>query len=49
MSASAPKEITTSVNCNGSQGSSVSTVSDYRMDDQAIGVRSLTQAKGFFL
>jgi hypothetical protein len=29
-------------------GSWVSTVSDYGLDNRAIGVRSLAQAKGFF-
>jgi hypothetical protein len=32
-----------------SQGSSVSTVSDYRLDDWVIGVRSPAEAKEFFL
>jgi hypothetical protein len=32
-----------------SRGSSVSIVSDYGLDDQAIGVRSPAEAKGFFL
>jgi hypothetical protein len=30
-------------------GSSVSIVSDYGLDDQAIAVRSPTEVKGFFL
>jgi hypothetical protein len=30
-------------------GSSVSTVSDYGLDDRAIEVRSPAEAKGFFL
>jgi hypothetical protein len=33
----------------GSRGSSVSVVSDYRLDDQAIEVRSPAEAKRFFL
>jgi hypothetical protein len=32
-----------------SQGSSVSIVSDYGLDDWVIEVRSLAQARGFFL
>jgi hypothetical protein len=32
-----------------SQGSSVSIVSDYRVDDRAIEVRSPAEARGFFL
>jgi hypothetical protein len=32
-----------------SRGSSVSTVSDYRLDDRMVGVRSPVEAKGFFL
>jgi hypothetical protein len=32
-----------------SQGSSVSTVSDYRLDDRAIEVRSPAEARAFFL
>jgi hypothetical protein len=33
----------------GSRGSSVSIVSDYGLDDRAIGVRSPAGEKGFFL
>jgi hypothetical protein len=33
----------------GSRGSSVSIVSDYGLDDQAIEFRSRAEAKGFFL
>jgi hypothetical protein len=33
---------------SGSRGSSVSAVSDYRLDDQAIGVRSLRQGQRIF-
>jgi hypothetical protein len=32
-----------------SRGSSVSIVSGYGLDDRAIGIRSLAEAKGFFL
>jgi hypothetical protein len=34
---------------NREPGSSVSIVSDYGLDDRAIEVRSLAEAKGFFL
>jgi hypothetical protein len=37
------------VSSSGEPGSSVSTVSGYRLDDRAIEVRSPTEAKGFFL
>jgi hypothetical protein len=33
----------------GEQGSSVSIVAGYGLDDQAIEVRSLAEVKGFFL
>jgi hypothetical protein len=33
----------------GSQGSSVSIVFDYGLDDRAVEVRSPAEAKGFFL
>jgi hypothetical protein len=33
----------------GSRGSSVSVVSDYGLDDRAIGVRSPAEARDFFL
>jgi hypothetical protein len=33
----------------GSRGSSVSIVSDYGLDDRAVEVRTLAEARGFFL